>query len=100
VIAATASSTLEVDYRPERTTWIAARCPGSAHTSPVWVEVSGRPMLPTLETVAPLLAPLDEALAYVMGAASLSEKQRKQHCDTLAEARESLLACTRGGVPG
>lgn len=97
-IATGGSATLEVDYRPERSTWIAARCPGSAHTSPVWVEVPGRPMRPSSEAIAPLLSRLDEALGYVAGANCPSEKHRDHYASVLRSARESLLVRTQGGA--
>ena len=97
VIAATTSGELEVEVRPDRSTWIAARCQGSAHTSPVWVEVPGHPMRPTQEAVGPLLARLDEALGYVAGAGCPSEKHREHYAAVLRSARESLLARAQGG---
>ena len=91
------SATLEVEYRPDRSTWIAARCPGSAHTSPVWIEVPGHPIYPAPETIAPLLDRLDEALAYVAAARCPSEKHREHYYSVLRSARESLLARAQDG---
>ena len=86
------SATLEVDYRAGRSTWVAARCPGSAHTSPVWIEVPGQPIRPDGETIAPLLTRLDEAMAYVAVAHCPSAKHREHYQGVLTVARESLLA--------
>jgi hypothetical protein len=98
VVAATTSGELEVEVRPDRSTWIAARCPGLAHTSPVWVEVPGHPIRPTHEAVGPLLVRLDEALGYVAGAGCPSEKHREHYSSVLRSARDALLARTPGGA--
>jgi hypothetical protein len=77
--------------------WLGARCLGGdsvirAHTSPVYVQVEGRPLHPGSDTTAPLLAVLDWTRAWVQHEARCpSEKQREHLMQVLLAARQELL---------
>lgn len=63
--------------------WLAARCIGEdntirAHTSPVYVQMEGKPIRPDADTMAPLLAVLDGTLAWVQHEARCSKEQHRQ----------------------
>jgi hypothetical protein len=84
----------------DRSAWIAARCRGPggqfAHTTPVHVQVSGRPILPTEEQTAPLRAVLERTLAWVNQRARCpSERQRRHLQEVLDDALVKL-----SGSPG
>jgi hypothetical protein len=92
------TATLETDVKIDGSGWLAARCLGEdgsiirAHTSPVFVQMEGRPLYPDAETMAPLLAVLDSTLAWVEREARCpNEKHREQLMQTLQAARQELL---------
>ncbi len=90
VIAATSLGELEADFTPEATTWLAARCTGPgawAHTSPLWVDVPGRPWRVRQDDIDAVGATLAEASAYAEG---MPEKGREALRGTLRQAREVL----------
>jgi hypothetical protein len=75
--------------------WLAARCLAGdavrAHTSPVYVQIDGRPLRPSADTMAPLWAVLDRTLAWVQREARCpKEQQREQLMQTLQAARQEL----------
>ncbi len=91
------TAALEEDIRINGSGWLAARCvsdDGSsirAHTSPVYVQMEGRPLSPDAETMAPLLAVLDATLAWVEREARCpKEQQREQLMQTLQAARKKV----------
>jgi hypothetical protein len=91
------SATIEVDVPIAGSGWLAARCLGDdgmirAHTSPVYVQVEGRPLRPDVDTMAPLLAILDQTLAWVQREARCPKEQQREHLmQTLLAARQELL---------
>jgi hypothetical protein len=91
------SAAIEADVPIAGSGWLAARCLGDdgavhAHTSPVYVQMEGRPLRPDAETMAPLLAVLDGTLAWVQREARCpKEQQREQLMQTLLAARQELL---------
>jgi hypothetical protein len=92
------TATLETDVKIDGSGWLAARCLGGdgsiigAHTSPVYVQMEARPLRPSAETMAPLLAVLDDTLAWVQREARCpKEQQREQLMQTLLAARQELL---------
>jgi hypothetical protein len=93
------TATLETDVKIDGSGWLAARCLGGdgsiirAHTSPVYVQMEGRPLRPNAETMAPLLAVLDCTLAWVQREARCSkENQREQLIQTLQAARKKVAS--------
>jgi hypothetical protein len=99
---------VETDLPVAGSAWVAARCwsgerPAGgpwafAHTSPVYLQVQGRPVRPDAGALAPLLAALDRTLAWVAAEARCpGERQREQLAQTLREARQELLR--RAGAP-
>jgi hypothetical protein len=92
------AATIDADVPINGSGWLAARCVGEdgstirAHTSPVYVQMEGRPMRPSTETLAPLLAVLNRTLGWVQGEARCAnEQQREQLMQTLHAARQELL---------
>jgi hypothetical protein len=96
------SAVLEVEHAPAGSGWLAARCWGRerladgqcvyAHASPVYVQAERRPVRPSGEAVAPLLAALDRTLAWVANEARCeNERQREHLAGVLGEARRELL---------
>ena len=90
-----AHATLELDLPVVQSGWLAARCRGQgtvfhrpanqrvfAHTSPVYVEVAGRPIMPDVAVVRRFAAEVDRMLAWC---------RTKARCATPA-ARERLAA--------
>jgi hypothetical protein len=101
VIAAGSSSPVELEVNLAESGWLAARGLGRttlpdgqrlfAHTSPVYVQVEGRPSRPTPESTAPLLNVLDRTLNWVLRQARCpSEKHRDHLADILRHGRARL----------
>jgi hypothetical protein len=95
-VVATGTASIEADVPIPGSGWLAARClaGGSgvrAHTSPVYVRIDDRPLSPSADTMAPLLAVLDRTLNWVQSEARCgSERQREQLKETLQAARQEL----------
>lgn len=97
------TATIEGDVPITDSGWLAARCYGGddgsstcAHTSPVYVEVEGRPVHPSAafdgQVVAQLIGVLEHTLAWVQREAHCpKEQQREQLIQTLQAARQELL---------
>jgi hypothetical protein len=97
------SAVLETEVSASESAWIAARCwgrerlPGDgqcvyAHTSPVHVQVEDRPLRPSAETAAPLLAILDRMLDWTTRQARCETEQQRQHlAGVFQAARQELL---------
>jgi hypothetical protein len=96
------SARLETDFTPSHSTWVAARChsperleTGSciyAHTSPVWIDVPGRPMPVQRETIEPLLHTLSVTRRWVESQARCgNDQQRQRLLGVLDGGRDVLL---------
>ncbi|MHB1424416.1 MAG: CehA/McbA family metallohydrolase [Gemmataceae bacterium] len=93
------TATIDADVSIVESGWLAARCLGGddgsiirAHTSPVYVRMEDRPLRPSMETMAPLLAVLERTLAWVRNdARCANEHQREQLMQTLSAARQELM---------
>ncbi len=86
---------LETPLRITAGGWLAVRCTQGAavcaHTSPVYVAVEGRPLRASSETMAPLLAVLDQTLAWIEGEARCeTEHQREQLAENIRAAKQEL----------
>jgi hypothetical protein len=96
------AAVLEIDLTCQRSAWVAARCKGDplddqqpafAHTSAVFVEVSGQPTVAGEETLAPLLAVLEGTCDWVERQARCGTDKHRGHLrEVLNAAREALLA--------
>src|SRR5262249_9605753 len=63
-----------------------------AHTSPVYLQVEGRPLRLNADTIAPLFAVLDAMLAWAQRDARCgNEHQREQLMEIFQAARQELL---------
>jgi hypothetical protein len=93
------AATIEADVPVNASGWLAARSLGGendsairAHTSPVYVEMEGRPMQTEPDTIAPLFAVLDGTLAWVQREARCPKEQHRERLmQTLQTARQELL---------
>src|SRR5262249_46124057 len=93
------AATIEADVPVNASGWLATRSLGGendsairAHTSPVYVEIEGRPMQTEPDTIAPLFAVLDRTLAWVQGEARCPKEQHRERLmQTLQTARQELL---------
>jgi hypothetical protein len=93
------SATFEANVPIAGSGWLAARCLGGvndsaivAHTSPVYVQLEGRPLRLEADTMAPLLAVLEGTLAWVRTEARCpQEAQREQLMQTLRSAKHVLI---------
>lgn len=102
------AAVLETDYVPPHSTWIAARChaptrlaTGScvfAHTSPVWVEVAGRPM-PVSDEGTRSLDALLEQTAVRAPIDCPAERPRQQLLETIRAARQVLRSRRHASAP-
>ncbi len=95
------SATIEREVAVTDSGWLAARCRGDdsqvrAHSSPVYGIMEGRPMRPSAETIAPLLAVLDQTLAWVRREARCRAEQQREHLAENVEAARRQLT-RRGG---
>ena len=94
------AATIEADVPIVESGWLAMRCLGGdngtairAHTSPVYVQIEGRPVRPDADRMAPLLAVLDRTLDWVKREALCPREQhREQLMQTLQAARQELLS--------
>jgi hypothetical protein len=94
------TATIETEVPITASGWLGTRCLGGdngsalrAHTSPVYVQLEGRPVQPDADTMAPLLAVLDRTLAWVQTEARCpKEQQREQLMQTVQDARQELLS--------
>jgi hypothetical protein len=90
-------ASIEAEVPIAESGWLAARCMAEdsvlrAHTSPVYVEIEGRPVQPDADMMAPLLAVLDRTLAWIEREARCpKESHREQLMQTLQGARQELL---------
>lgn len=105
---APASATLELDWTPSSSTWLAARCVGAsqvphrpayqrifAHTSPVYLHASDRPMQVDAEALAYLRKDLERMLEWVAHDARCdTDRQREQLREVFQTAHNVLLQRT------
>jgi len=88
---------LEAEVSIAGSGWLAARCLDNngalrAHTSPVYVQMEGRPMRPSADMMAPLLAVLERTLAWVQHEARCPKQSQRDHLmQILQAARQELL---------
>jgi hypothetical protein len=104
VIGSTPSRTLDVEYAPLASGWIAARCWGAAkpdlyphvpifaHTSPMWVEVAGKPFQPKPAAVATLQREIERVRHWVETTGRFTNPKRKEHLLSLCAAASAKLA--------
>ncbi|HWG47128.1 MAG TPA: CehA/McbA family metallohydrolase [Gemmataceae bacterium] len=93
------TASIEMEVPVLASGWLAARCWGGdngsflrAHTSPVYLQVEGKPVRPDAATIAPLLAALDQTLTWVRREARCAnEAQREQLAENLQTARRELM---------
>jgi hypothetical protein len=95
------SAVLETEFRPTRGGWLAARCWAQArlpdqqcvyaHSSPIYFHAEGRPLVPSPETAAPLLAVLDRTLNWVLNEARCETEHQRQHLVNVLQAGRARL---------
>lgn len=96
---------VEAEWPAERGAWIAARCRGDrlredgqyvfAQTSPVYIEVRGRPFVSETSVVQSLVQCIDESAGWVARAYHGETEPQRQHLLSLfSSARERLLRGT------
>jgi hypothetical protein len=97
-------TSFELEIEVGGSSWLAARCRGEqpilhrpanqpmfAHSSPVYVNVAGRPMLPAADQVAVLRGHLDQMLEWVRTRARCETDHQRQHlAGVFHQARELL----------
>jgi hypothetical protein len=94
------SAMLETDYPASNSTWIALRCysherleTGScvyAHTNPLWLDVTDRPSVPSVESLTFLLSVLARTRRWVEAEARCPDKPRQHLLAVLDEAAQVL----------
>lgn len=97
-VLAAAAANLDLEPPIAQSGWLAARCwsgAGSsivAHTSPVYIQVEGRPLRPDAETVAPLLSILDRTRDWIEREAHAATEAWREHLtEIIAAARRQLF---------
>jgi hypothetical protein len=98
------SATLEAEHSLPAGGWVAARCVGAekselyphvpafAHTSPVWVEVNGRPVPTKPAAVAALRTEIEDVRHWVDTEGRFSVPRRKEHLLSLCDGAAGKLA--------
>jgi hypothetical protein len=98
------TGTLELEHLLPDGGWVAARCwgpaksglyshvPTFAHTSPVWVEVAGRPIPRAAPALAALVREVDGVREWVDANGRFSNPRRKAHLLALCDAAAAQLA--------
>jgi hypothetical protein len=88
-------ATVVTEFVVDSSTWIATRCAGgsaAAHTSGVFVQVAGKPIRPSAESLEPLLLAIDQTANWVEQKANCeTDRQRAHLLGVLRSAREELL---------
>lgn len=101
------SARLEAELTCDETTWVAAWCYAEApeadghvfaHTTPVFLDVPGRPAPPPPEALARLLAALESGLRWVESAPFAAERWRRHVHEVLTTARARLHAAGGEGA--
>jgi hypothetical protein len=92
------TATIDVEASITTSGWLVARCWGGdsgsrirAHTSPVYLQVEGRPLRPDVVAIAPLLAVLDQTLAWVRREARCANEQQREHLAEVFQAAQQEL---------
>jgi hypothetical protein len=99
------SAVIEAEIKISQSGWVGACCRGSqqimhrptnqrifAHTSPVYVNVAGRPMLPEPDQLRVLIGHLDQMLAWVENKARCeTDQQRLRLGGIFQNARDNLI---------
>jgi hypothetical protein len=100
-----AEGAAETEWRAEESAWVAARCLGGtspdgqvtfAQTSPVHVEVEGRPFQPDAAVVDSLIGRLERLAGWARTATGCGDRQRTQLLDMVISA-SGHLRCGKGG---
>src|SRR5262245_21493816 len=98
------TAALEAEVVPPAGSWFAARCVGTtrpdryphvpafAHTSPVWVEVGGRPIPTRPEPVAALQREIETVRDWVDTVGRFTNPRRKEHLLSLCDRAAGKLA--------
>jgi hypothetical protein len=91
------SALVEAEFPAAASTWVAARCRsegaahGDAHTSAVYLAVDGRPARPRPEALGPVMAVLDQTMAWVADSARCEDERQRAHLtEVLGSAKEEL----------
>lgn len=94
------AATVEMDYTPANSTWIALRCHSAAkldtgscvfaHTGPLWLDVPGRPFASSASALDSLLGDLARTSRWVDSEARCGDKARRHLLGVLGEARQVL----------
>jgi hypothetical protein len=100
------TGSVETGYLPETSAWIAARCHGAdrlatgscvyAHTTPVSLEIPGRPLVPTEETLGPLKEILTRTRTWVECEARCENARQRQHLVAVLEEAQRALVSRQG----
>lgn len=102
VVLAAEQSSIDMEATITQSGWLAARCWGGdasgivAHTSPIYVQVDGRPLRPDADTIAPLLAILDRTRDWVHREAQAASDAWREHLTETIEAARGQLHCRAG----
>jgi hypothetical protein len=96
------STVLETEFTPTCGGWLAARCWAHArlpdrqcpyaHSSPIYFHAEGRPLVPSQETAAPLLAVLDRTRDWVLKEARCETEHQREHLVDVLTAGRARLA--------
>jgi hypothetical protein len=88
----------------EKSTWIVARSQGPsgqwAHATPVHVQISGKPILPTDEQTAPLLSALARTVDWVNHRANCPTEKQHRHLQEVLDEARARLSDHSAGSPG
>jgi hypothetical protein len=88
----------------DKSTWIAARCRGSAgqlaHTTPIYLQVPGKPPDVTEEQTLPLVAVLERTLAWVNHRANCPTERQRLLLQEVLENALLKLSGRSGPAPG
>jgi hypothetical protein len=104
------SAVLETDLPVTASGWLAARCQGDhqllsrpanqrvfAHTSPVYVQIDGKPPQADAVAVAPFLSALDKMLDWVAREARCETAKQREHLAGIFQAARQELLRRQGG---
>lgn len=104
VIGSSPSPTLDVEYAPSASGWIAARCWGAAkpelyphvplfaHTSPISLEVPGKPFEAKPSAIAALQREIEGVRHWIETTGRFTNPRRKEHLLSLCDAASAKLS--------
>ncbi len=100
------SAVVETDLVCTKSAWVAATCHAAArqasgacvfaHTTPVYLDVPGRPLGPTDDTRAPLLRALEQTREWALGEARCESARQREHLLGVLDEARARLAGGRG----